>query len=253
MQPVQGKSLSRRGRALTGSLVAVVAAIVVPAAAMAIEVKGITTDEALRVVAPPSCGTIKSWHGDTLDIDGRTRSKKHRGLDIVAPRGTPVIAAAPGKVIYRGTKRQGGNSLMVWHGADRQGNRVISYYVHLDEFKVEKDAVVQRGQLLGTLGATGQNMPRSRTPHLHFEVLVYPMDEPLMLFDWLIGFNTVSPNYFMHPLPPDGGANQQKMFPAWTPEVSAATEAGYSDGGKHFTGFTFPLECPVAEVNVAPR
>jgi len=137
------------------------------------------------VLMPPGCPSVGSGYADMRDLDGRTRSEAHRGLDIAAALGTSVYAAAPGKVIYAEWQMQGGNSILIWHGPDRYGNRIITYYVHLDRIAVEVGTTVKRGELIGTLGATGSNMPRSRTPHLHFEVLIYPYDEPRFLFGWL--------------------------------------------------------------------
>ena len=116
--------------------------------AVPLEVVGIRADPHLRVAAPAGCGDIQSWHGDLRDMDGSARSHAHRGIDIVAPAGTPVIAAAPGKVIYQGKTWAGGNSLLIWHGKDHFGNRVISYYVHLQEFKTQEQKLVERGEVL---------------------------------------------------------------------------------------------------------
>ena len=209
----------------------------------ALEVKGMQVDTSIKLQAPAGCAVIKSWHGEYTDMDGTRRSQMHRGLDIVASKGTPVIAAAPGKVIYKDKQASGGNSLLVWHGPDIHGNQVISYYVHLNEFKTEKDAIVQRGDVIGTLGDTGSNMPQSGTPHLHFEVLIYPNEDFQWFFGWLRGFTTVSPNYFSYPIL--SLSNITVVVPKHYPVWQAAQD--YGDGNwvstKKFMGFTFPLIC----------
>lgn len=211
----------------------------------ALEVKGITTNTQLRIAAPGDgkCGVIKSWQGEFGDIDGAMRNVAHRGLDIVALKGTPVIAAAPGKVIYKDKQFEGGNSLLIQHPFDEFGNNVISYYVHMDSFtNVELGQIVSRGQEIGKLGDTGNSMPRSKTPHLHFEVLIYP-EEPLrFVFGWLRGFTTVSPNYFTFPLPAVDALNKNNTktsFPVWHNDID------YKDKVEplKFTGFTFPIAC----------
>jgi murein DD-endopeptidase MepM/ murein hydrolase activator NlpD len=216
--------------------------------AIALEVKGMQVDVNFKMQAPSGCAEIKSWHGDQIDMDGTRRDQMHRGLDIVAPLGTPVIAAAPGKVIYKDKQGPGGNSLMVWHGQDVHGNHTISYHSHFDEFKVGNDAIVKRGDVIGTLGATGSNMPRSGTPHLHFEVLIYPDAEFKYWFTgFLRGFTTVSPNYFSYPIAQVTGSkiNVPVHYPVFVKTLD------YGDGDwinkNIFTGFTFPLGCSEAK------
>lgn len=215
-------------------------ALFFPIEAQALEVKGITADVNYKIQALPGCGEIRSWHGDFTDIDGNGRRDMHRGLDIVAPKGAEIIAPAPGKVIYKDKQHAGGNSLMIYHGADKYGNHVISYYAHLQEFKVEKDGMVKRGEPIGTLGDTGNNMPKSRTAHLHFEVLIYPDAEFKYWFTgFLRGFTTVSPNYFFYPL--ESTEVRKKGF---FPTLSDASGV-YEDiaQGLKFLGFTYPLLC----------
>ncbi len=214
----------------------------------ALEVKGMQVDISIKLQAPTGCAEIKSWHGDFSDMDGTKRDQMHRGLDIVAPLGTPVISAAPGKVIYKDKQAAGGNSLMIWHGQDVHGNHVISYYAHLGEFKIEKDAIIKRGDTVGTLGASGNNMPRSGTPHLHFEVLIYPDAEFKFWFTgFLRGFTTVSPNYFSYPITKgtESSVTVPRNYPIW----NAAFDYGDANWNKdsNFTGFSFPLICKGAE------
>lgn len=223
------------------------AIMIIHTSAIALEVKGMQVDVNIKMQAPSGCAEIRSWHGDQIDMDGMRRDQMHRGLDIVAPLGTPVIAAAPGKVIYKDKQGAGGNSLMIWHGQDVHGNHTISYHSHFNEFKVDKDAIVKRGDVIGTLGATGSNMPRSGTPHLHFEVLIYPdADFKYWFTGFLRGFTTVSPNYFGYPITRAVGTKITipVHYPVWDKTLD------YGDGDwldkKIFTGFTFPLVCAEA-------
>jgi murein DD-endopeptidase MepM/ murein hydrolase activator NlpD len=83
------------------------------------------------------------------------------GVNIGAPKGAPVVAAAPGIVVYAGNEMKGfGNLILIRH----QGGWVTAY-AHLDRTLVNKDAVVAAGDEIGTVGATG-NVP---SPQLHFE------------------------------------------------------------------------------------
>ncbi len=92
----------------------------------------------------------------------------HRGIDIVADQGTPVIAAAPGEIITSFYEPLYGNHVVIAHGRDETGRRVKTWYKHLDARLVKKGDHVARGQQIGTLGKTG--ILATGILHLHFEV-----------------------------------------------------------------------------------
>jgi murein DD-endopeptidase MepM/ murein hydrolase activator NlpD len=125
----------------------------------------------LRVAAEPLLGFPVAgvderaiWSGFGADRDGGRRA--HRGVDIFAPRGTPVFAAVDGWVLRVETTRVGGN--VVWQ-QPLFGNMRL-YYAHLDEQWVEIGDFVRRGESLGTVGNTGN--AATTPPHLHFGVYV---------------------------------------------------------------------------------
>jgi murein DD-endopeptidase MepM/ murein hydrolase activator NlpD len=91
-------------------------------------------------------------------------AREHHGIDIFAPRGTPVVAAAAGTVRRVETTGIGGR--VVWLSSDEQ--RLSLYYAHLDSQRVEPGARVQPGDTLGTVGNTGN--ARGTPPHLHFGI-----------------------------------------------------------------------------------
>lgn len=84
-------------------------------------------------------------------------------------------------------------------GHPAPSNRIITYYVHLDRIAAAVGDAVKRGEAIGTVGATGRKMPRSKTPHRHFEALIYPTDAPRFVLGWLRDFTTVSPAAFIGP------------------------------------------------------
>ncbi len=84
----------------------------------------------------------------------------HRGVDLVAPEGTPVLAAYSGMVLAAGPLGSLGNAVVLAHG-DRRRSR----YGHLLEVLVKPGEFVQRGTVIGRVGSTG----RVTGPHLHFE------------------------------------------------------------------------------------
>ncbi|MFO7698348.1 MAG: peptidoglycan DD-metalloendopeptidase family protein [Anaerolineae bacterium] len=85
----------------------------------------------------------------------------HRAIDIYAPRGTPIIAADAGTVVAAHYATGYGRMVVVDHG-----NGYQTLYAHMDAFFVEVGQVVEKGQLLGKCGSTGN----STGPHVHFEV-----------------------------------------------------------------------------------
>jgi murein DD-endopeptidase MepM/ murein hydrolase activator NlpD len=94
-------------------------------------------------------------------------SRLHEALDIMAPAGTPVLAAAPGTIEKLFRSGDGGNTIYV-RSDDR---RTIHYYAHLDRYApaLAEGMIVRRAQPLGTVGASGNADPSA--PHLHFAVL----------------------------------------------------------------------------------
>jgi len=86
----------------------------------------------------------------------------HKGIDLAYARGTPIIAAANGKVVERGYEAFGfGNYVRIRHNYG-----FYTKYAHLDTVYVEEGDMVTQGQRIGTMGSSGL----STGPHLHFEV-----------------------------------------------------------------------------------
>ncbi len=85
----------------------------------------------------------------------------HSGVDYAAPTGTPVRSVLAGDIVFAGPKGGYGNLVEVRHGDGRR-----TRYAHLDRIDVKVGQRLGRGDLLGTVGSTGQ----STGPHLHFEV-----------------------------------------------------------------------------------
>lgn len=92
----------------------------------------------------------------------------HRGYDISAPRGNPILAPSPGKIVMIGSVAQGfrvhGNTLVIDHG---QG--VVSIYIHLLRPLVKVGDIVKLGQQIALVGSTG----RASGPHLHWGLYVH--------------------------------------------------------------------------------
>ncbi|MFN2417082.1 MAG: M23 family metallopeptidase, partial [Pyrinomonadaceae bacterium] len=85
------------------------------------------------------------------------------GQDIAAPRGTPVLAPADGRVVEAGWKNGYGQTVVLDHG-----NGLTTRYAHLSRIEVTAEQELKRGEQLGQVGSTG----RSTGPHLHYEVRI---------------------------------------------------------------------------------
>lgn len=94
--------------------------------------------------------------------DGFISNRNHKGIDIAAPSGTEIYAAADGRVIYAGWDSGGyGNCIRIDHG-----DGYVTVYAHNSSINVSVGQVVTRGEYIGGIGSTGD----STGNHLHFEV-----------------------------------------------------------------------------------
>lgn len=90
---------------------------------------------------------------------------RHRGIDILAKVGTPVLACKSGKVIKIDYDRLSGNYVIIEH---KDG--LSSYYLHLKDVNVKENQKIRQGELVGSVGKTGNAYHEMIKPHLHFEI-----------------------------------------------------------------------------------
>ena len=107
----------------------------------------------------PVQGRITAKYGEKSSV----RSSVHTGLDIAAPGGTPIKAAASGTVVFSGRKGSFGKMLVISHG-----NGVQTYYAHCSKLLANVGDKVSQGEVIANVGSTGN----STGNHLHFEVRV---------------------------------------------------------------------------------
>jgi murein DD-endopeptidase MepM/ murein hydrolase activator NlpD len=141
---------------------------VLPAPAVTIANTPIMSAPAGHILMPV-VGVLPSQLTDTYE-QARSGGRVHRALDILAPRGTPVVAAVDGTIRKLFTSNAGGLTIYQF---DRDESRVY-YYAHLDAYAdgLREGEVVRQGTVIGYVGTTGNAPPG--TPHLHFAVEILP-------------------------------------------------------------------------------
>ncbi len=92
---------------------------------------------------------------------GKKGNERHDGIDLAAPRGTPVRAAGPGIVLFAGEQPGYGRIVLIEHA-----NGLITLYAHNASLTVKTGDVIKPRQQVATVGESG----RTSGPHLHFEV-----------------------------------------------------------------------------------
>lgn len=93
---------------------------------------------------------------------GRGYHGRHKGVDVSAPKGTPVLASEAGWVTYQGRRFKGYGKLIIIEHSERWA----TFYAHLNNYEAQEGTWVRKGDVIGYVGSTG----RSTAPHLHFEI-----------------------------------------------------------------------------------
>ncbi len=142
-----------------------------------------------RHLMVPVAGADMSKVDDTF-LDARDGGERvHHAIDILAPRGTPILSADDGRILRMSNNALGGITMYTVDPA----NRIVYYYAHMDHYNdaMSPGRAIVRGDTLGFVGTTG-NAPKD-IPHLHFQIMRWPSDgkywngEPINPFDLLGG------------------------------------------------------------------
>jgi peptidoglycan LD-endopeptidase LytH len=119
-----------------------------------------------KLVVPVKGATSGDWNPDSFWHYPWGKSVVHKGIDIFAQKGTPVIAASEGLVWYSGEFARGGKVVIIL------GQKIrFHYYAHLNSIFVRKGQWVKRGQEIGSVGNTGN--AAGKPPHLHYAIVAW--------------------------------------------------------------------------------
>jgi murein DD-endopeptidase MepM/ murein hydrolase activator NlpD len=160
-EPVQMASLTQQGRAAEAQ------DFVVPSRKPVVTQKGAPKVKNSRVTTKPpkraSSKFLRPVDGKIVSNYGAKKGGLHNdGVNILAPRGTPIKAADNGVVVYAGSEIKGSGNLVLVRHSDRW----MTAYAHMDKITVKRGATIARGSKIGTVGSTGS----VDKPQLHFEV-----------------------------------------------------------------------------------
>ncbi len=170
-----------------------------------------------RVAAPPLPASVQA-EGLLIPVTGvnaaqlsdtytqsRGEARLHDAIDIMAPRGTPVVAVADGRVVKLFNSKQGGLTVYQF---DRE-EKLAYYYAHLDSYApgLAEGSVLKRGEPVGLVGSTGN--ANAAAPHLHFAVFVLGPEK-----SWWKGTA-------INPYPLLGGRALRPIVPADAPDATA--------------------------------
>ncbi len=112
------------------------------------------------------------WHSSPFGIRYNKIKKKHEmhgGVDFAASEGTPIYAAENGYIIEVSIQTSGfGKSIVIQHEIAKAKTR----YAHLSKILVNSEQYVNKGEIIGLVGATGNTRGRINASHLHFELII---------------------------------------------------------------------------------
>ncbi len=100
--------------------------------------------------------------GKVTDVFTEDERKRHAGIDIASPLGTPIKASHAGRVIYSNNGVKGYGNLIIL----RHSEEYVTVYAHNQVNLVDEGTWVEKGQIIGKVGRTG----RASGPHVHFEI-----------------------------------------------------------------------------------
>jgi murein DD-endopeptidase MepM/ murein hydrolase activator NlpD len=114
-------------------------------------------------VMPVKGATRSSYNQQSFWAYPWGSSGHHKGVDIFHKKGTPVLSATKGIVVFKGVLSKGGNAILIF------GPRLrLHYYAHLDAMQISYYDLVNAGEQIATVGSTGN--AKGKPPHLHYSI-----------------------------------------------------------------------------------
>ena len=182
----------------------------------------------IDVKVPPNAPIIISDYHSNVGANGLKRTGKHSGVDLFAEIGSPVIAAADGRVISAKVDKCWGPTMLLSHGLDKEGKAIYGLYGHVRNFKVRVGAKVKRGQQIAEMGEDIFTTCGAGFHHLQFQVSHAPGRVPFFGWGWasFVSDGSQAPN-------------PHKYWESGEGKITCFKEGKeYSDGG-----LTYPLPC----------
>ena len=127
---------------------------------------------AARPLVVPVAGIEPARLRDSFTAGRDAGARQHNAIDIMAPRGTPVVSADSGSILRLSRNALGGITIYATDPAER----LVYYYAHLDRYHdgLTQGMTIAPGDTLGYVGSTGN--ASADAPHLHFQVMVMPAE-----------------------------------------------------------------------------
>ena len=191
----------------------------------------------INVKVPSRAPIIISDYHSPVGANGLRRTGFHRGVDIFAAIGSPIIAAADGYVVKAKVDKCWGPSMLVSHGLDKEGKPLYALYGHVKNFKVKVGQKVKRGQQIAEMGDDIFTSCGAGFHHLHFQISYNPRSVPLFGWGWA---NFVS----------DGGSapNPHKYWANGEGKITCFQEGEYYKP----SGLTYPVPCKAQPKKIKP-
>lgn len=138
--------------------------------ASAVAAAGMAELRSRHIILPVA--TVTGPIDDSFDAERDDGERTHHAIDIMAPRGTPILAADDGRILRMSSNKLGGITM---YTTDPDGH-LVYYYAHMERYNDAMSAgrEIVKGDTLGFVGTTGNAPPNM--PHLHFQVMVMPAD-----------------------------------------------------------------------------
>jgi murein DD-endopeptidase MepM/ murein hydrolase activator NlpD len=116
-----------------------------------------------RIVIPVKGASASDWNNKSFWYEPWGKSGVHKGIDIFGDKGTPLLSSSVGLVLYSGEVELGGKIVLILGPKWR-----LHYYAHLDNITTSSMSLVSSGDVIGTVGDTGN--AKGKSPHLHYSI-----------------------------------------------------------------------------------